>query len=395
MNSKTVIGLGAAAVLAVAIAATISISRKPVAETAQGAAELLPGLGERINDIKRISVTGAGQKRLVTLDRTEQGWVLAEKGGYPADAGKVREYLLKLGQSRLVEQKTANEQRYADIGVTDIGAADAKGMLVALDGLPQPAQLIVGIVNTRGDSTYVRRAGEAQSWLAKGSLVPDKTAANWLDKLVVDLPATRVREVVWTRPDGKPVRILKDKAEDTNYRLADLPKGRELASDYVTNTQATTLAGLNFDDVLPAAEAAPPADGKVYRATFASFDGIVVEMTGWKKGDLFHAQFKTHKDQSAFDASVAAVQNETKTEVSAPAGADGSQPVPAAVDPAKDKAERAAKLDAEVGMLAKRVEGWTFVLPAYKAANFDKGSEEFLKPLGEKSNEAKKTANAK
>jgi hypothetical protein len=389
MNSKTVIGLGVAAVVAIAIAAAISVSRKPAAETAQGAGEVLPGLAARINDVKRISLTGPGQKRIATLDRTDQGWTLAEKGGYRADAGKVREYLLKLSQAPLIEQKTANEQRYAEIGVEDVGAAGAKGVLVAIDGLPQPAQLIVGIVNARGDSTYVRRAGDKQSWLAKGSLIPDKTAANWLDKSIVDLPATRVRDVAWTRPDGKTARIAKDDAAATNYRVADVPKGRELASEFAANSQATTLAGLNFDDVVPAAEAPPPADGKIYRATFATFDGVVVDMAGWKKDDAFRAQFTARKDEAAFDASVAAAQAAASKASEAAAGDAGKTPPP--VDPVKDKAERAAKLDAEVASLAKRFDGWTFVLPAYKSANFDKSVEDFLKPLGEKKSDAKRS----
>lgn len=394
MNSKTVVSLGVATAVAVAIAVAISVSRKPAAETAQGASEVLPGLSERINDVKRISLTGPGQKRIATLDRTDQGWTLAEKNGYRADAGKVREYLLKLSQARLTEQKTANEQRYAEIGVNDIGAADAKGVLVAIEGLPQPAQLIVGIVNPRGDSTYVRRAGDKQSWLAKGSLIPDKSAANWLDRSIVDLPATRVREVSWTRPDGKAVRIVKTDAAETNYRLADLPKGRELASEYAANSQATTLAGLNFDDVVPAAEAAPPADGKVYRASFASFDGAVVDLIGWKKDDKFYARFTPRKDEAAFDASVAAAQAAAAKSAAEAATGDAGKPA-VAVDPEKDKAERAAKLDAEVAGLARRFDGWTFVLPAYKSANFDKSAEDFLKPAAEKKTDAKKSAGAK
>ena len=48
MNPKTVIGLGIAAVVAIAVAAGISVSRRPVAEHAQGSDELLPGLAERV-----------------------------------------------------------------------------------------------------------------------------------------------------------------------------------------------------------------------------------------------------------------------------------------------------------------------------------------------------------
>ncbi len=212
--------------------------------------------------------------------------------------------------------------------------------------------------------------------------MPDKTAANWLDKSVVDLPATRVREVAWTRPDGKSARIAKTQAGDTNYVLADLPKGRELSSEFAANTQATTLAGLNFDDVVAAADAAPPADGKTYRATFASFDGLVVELTGWKKDEKFYARFTARRDDAAFEAAAAAAEAKA-AEAAKSAGAEGGAPA-AAFDPAKDKAERAAKLDAEVATLAARFDGWTFVLPAYKAANFDKTAEDFLKPPAQK-----------
>jgi hypothetical protein len=383
MNSKTLIGLGVAAAVAVAIAAGISASRKPVAESAGGGGDVVPGLAAHINDVRRISLTGSGQKRIATLTKTDNGWTLEEKGGYRADAGKVREYLLKLSQSQLTEPKTSNEARYAEIGVNDVGAADAKGLLVAFEGLPQPAQLIVGIANPRGDSTYVRRAGDKQSWLAKGSLIPDRTAASWLDRSIVDLPATRVREIAWTRADGKSVRVVKSKREDVNYTVADLPKGRELSSEFAANTQGTSLAGLNFDDVIAAAEASPPADGKVYRATFASFDGLVVDMTGWKKDEKFYAQFRTRKDEAAFDASVAAAAVGTKPDAKpeTPVVPSGEATAAAAAsDPPQDKAALAAKLDAEVATLAKRFDGWTFVLPAYKAANFDKSVEDFLKP---------------
>jgi len=399
MNSRTVVGLGIAAVAAIVIAAGISLSRKPVADAAQGAGVALPGLAEHVNEVTRISLTAPGQKLIATLEKDGQGWNVKEKSGYRADAGKVREFLLRLSQSRLIEPKTANEQRYAEIGVSDIGAADAKGLLIAIDGLPQPAQLIVGIMNSRGDATYLRRAGDKQSWLAKGNLIPDKTAANWLDKRIVDLPATRVRDVAWSRPDGKAARVFKAQPGDANYVVADLPKGREPSSEFAANGEATTLAGLNFDDVLPAAEAPPPADGKVYRATFASFDGVVVELVGWKQNDAFRAQFQARKDEAAVDAAVSAAQAKAKADwdaQQAAAGGDAAKPAatpPAAVaDPAKDKAERSAAVDAEVAELSRRFSGWTFVLPAYKAASFDKTTDDFLKPLDGKKTEAKKPA---
>lgn len=396
MSTKTVIGLGVAAALAIAIAAGISVSRQPQTQGAAVAAagELLPGLNEHVNAVKRIRLSAAGSQLIATLEKGDAGWTLAEKGGYRADAGKVRELLLKLSQSRLVEQKTSNPQRYADVGVNDIGAADAKGVLIALEGLPQPAQLIVGTISPRGDATYVRRAGEKESWLAKGSLVPDRTTANWLDKALVDIPAARVRELVLEKPGARPLRVSKAQESDTNYVVADLPKGRELSSEFAANTLGTVLAGLQFDDVFAAADAAPPA--AVHKARVATFDGVVVEITSWNKDGKAYAQLAARRDAAAGDAAIAAAQAKAKAEwdaqqAAAPAASAERADKPAAPaaplavsDPAKDQAERVARSEAEVAELSRRFAGWTFVLPPHKFASLDSSVETLLKPLDDK-----------
>lgn len=396
VNNKTVIGLAVAAGIAVIVAIALGTARQPEAPEAKAATATLPELDNHLNDIRSLSFTGPGHKLIATVEKGDGGWSIKEKGGYRADAGKVREYLLKLAQSRLLEAKTANEQRYGELGVGDIGAADAKGLLLAVDGLGKPVQLILGNVNVRGDATYVRRAGDKQSWLAKGNLLPDKTAANWLDKSIVDIPATRVREVVIERPSGKPLRVARSQSSDTNFVIAELPKGREASSEFAANSLGTTLAGLNFDDVQPAAQAAAPA--QTYHGRFVTFDGLVVDVTGWKLEDKFYAQFKADKDAALVDSGIAAAQARAKAEWDAqqpPAGGeakpDAKPAVPLAVtDAAKDRAERLAALDAEIAQINQRVGSWTYQMPQYKFSNLEKGIDEYLKPLDEKKAAARK-----
>lgn len=386
VNNKTVIGLAVAAGIAVIVAIALGTARRPEATDSQVATATLPEFDNHLNDIQSLTFTGAGQKLLATVEKGAAGWSLKEKGGYRADAGKVREYLLKLAQSRLLEAKTANEQRYADLGVADISAADAKGVLLAVGGLGKPVQLILGNLNVRGDATFVRRAGDKQSWLAKGNLLPDKTAANWLDKSIVDIPATRLREVVIERPEGKPLRVLKQQPTDTHFVITDLPKGREPTSEFAANSLGTTLAGLNLDDVVPAAQAAAPA--QAYRSRFVAFDGLVVEVTGWKLDGKYYAQFKAGKDAALADSAAAAAQAKAKADWEARQNTEANENVRLAAplfvrDPAADKAERLAALDAEVAQINQRTGGWTYQLPQYKFANLEKSVDEYLKPAGE------------
>lgn len=404
MNQKTLIGLVAAALVALVAAIVLNRTNKPQSETrGESSTWLAPQLRDHVNDVAKVVVTGAGGKTVATLERGPHGWSLAEKGGYPADTGKLRALLLKLADAKLLEQKTANKDKYALLGVEDVSTPDAKGVEIELDGLPQPLKLVVGTTSPQSGGTFVRRAGEAQSWLASGSLTVDHGAADWLRKELADVAANRIESVTLTPADGKGVRVYKDAEGDANFKLADVPKGREAGSEYTVNGLASALADLRFDDVVPAAEA-PPAD-KALKARYATFDGVVVDATAWEHDGKHYAQFGASLDPAQADKGVAASQAKAKAEFEAASAKGDAQAADAPVkplavsDPVKDRENRLAALNKEVAELDARFKGWTFVLPAYKYANMDKKLDELLKPVEKpieaaKNSPAKKTAGA-
>lgn len=406
MNQKTLIGLAIAALLALIAAVALNHTQKPVTESGEATAYLAPGLRDHLNDVDKIVVTGAGDKTIATLTRGKDGWGVAEKGGFPVDTGKLREFLFKLADAKQVEQKTANKDKYAALGVEDVSAKDAKGVQVELDGLAQPLKLIVGTPSTRGGGTYVRRAGDAQSWLASGSLTLEKNAADWLKKDLADIAADRVQSVTLEHADGTPVHVAKSAAGDANFVLADIPKGREAGAEYSINGPASALAGLRFDDVLPAKDAAP-AD-KPLKARYALFDGLVIEATAWEQDGKDYAQFVASLDATQADKGIAAAQEKAKSEFEAASAAkpDAARDATAAdtakdkttaaappikplalSDPVKDRENRMAALNRQVADLNAHFSGWTFVLPSYKYAAMNKSMDDMLKPL-----EAKKPA---
>jgi hypothetical protein len=394
MNQKTLIGLASAALVAIVAAIAINHANAPRSENAgEASTYLAPELRDHVNDVSKIIVTGADNKTLATLERGANGWSLAEKGGYPADTGKLREFLLKLADAKKVEQKTSNKDKYAALGVDDVSAKDAKGLQVELDGLAPPLKLIVGSSNPRGGGTFVRRAGDAQSWLVSGALTLEKNPADWLKKDLADIAADRIASVAIARADGKSVRVAKDAEGDANFKLADVPKGREPGAEFTLNGLASTLAGLRFDDVVSAKDAMP--DDKVLKAHYAAFDGLVVDATAWEKEGKDHAQFVASVDATQADKGIAGAQAKAKSEFDAVAAtkpdatakdAKADAPIkPLAVsDPVKDRENRLAALNKEVAALNTQFNGWTFVIPAYKYANINKSIDDLLKPLEEK-----------
>lgn len=397
MNQKTLIGLAVAAAVAIVAAVALNHSNRPQSETVDASGPLFPALRDHVNDVSKIVVTGADDKVVATLERGKDGWALAEKGGYGADTGKLRAFLLKLAEAKKLEQKTANKDKYALLGVEDVAAKDAKGLQVELDGLAQPIKLIVGNADPRG-GTYVRVAGDAQSWLASGALALEKNASDWLRKELTDIAANRIASVSIVRGDGGRTSIAKKAEGDANFTLADVPKGREAGSEYAINGLASTLAGLRFDDVLAAKDAPAPESGTL-KARYTTFDGVVVEAAGWAKDGKDYAQFAATLDGEAAGRHVEAAQAKEKADYEAATAAaeaakkDAKPDAPAVdapakpasmTDAAKDREARLAASNKEVTDLNARFAGWTFVLPAYKYANMDKAGADLLKPLEDK-----------
>ena len=414
MNAKTLYALIAAAVVALLAAWWINSSHAPVNESAERSKALLPGLRERLNDITAITLTSADNQVLATFKHGSDGWSIEQKAGYPADVPKLREFLLKLADATVLEQKTSNPKLYGDLGVEDVKGKDAKGILVSLEGLKEPVKLIVGNYNGGGGGgTFVRREGEAQTLLVKGNLAVEKTVAGWERHELTDIAANRLKQVTIANPDGKTLKVYKEQPGDANFKVADVPKGREVSSDFVANAVGATLSGLRSEDVFAAKEMTPP--DKVYKVNYAAFDGLNVGMVAWVKDGKDYAQLTASLDQVAAAVHISADQTKAQAdyeaavqaanknlaeekpatgpaaEATAKAASDVAKPL-AVSDAAKDRDERLKALNDEVTALNKTFSGWTFVLPSFKFANIDKTVDDMLKPLEQKKPDAKDAA---
>jgi hypothetical protein len=395
MHNKFV-RIAVAAVVALLLALWASGSRQPQ-ETLAGGGPLVPGLAEGINQVSQLKITGAENLVIATLNRGENGWTVAEKNGYPADVAKIREYLLKLSEAVEIEAKTADPANYPKLGVEEISAKEAKGALVEIVGLPQPVKLIIGnFSGVGGDGTYVRRADQPQSLLAKGNIAVDKVAANWLVRDILDIPSTRVRQTT-IESEGKTLRVFKDEAGEANYRVADVPKGREVASEFVANGIPAVLGGLRFDDVLPLA-GAEPGDARTFKLAYTMFDGVVVDALAWERDGKDYARFSARLDDAAAAARVDADQaaekarheqlrSETEAAIKAAQEKDPKGEVPALPEPplavsdaAKDREQRLATLREEVEAINARTRDWTYVIPAFKFSSMNKTLDDMLKP---------------
>jgi hypothetical protein len=285
------------------------------------------------------------------------GWSIKERSDYPADTQKVNALLLALEDAKLREEKTSNPTNYATLGVQDLTAPGATGALVELAGpnLSGAVKLVVGKSDAMTRASYVRRFGEAQSWLTNEIQV-NTDATAWLRRDLLNIGADRIQEVLVQISGSPRYSVVKEKRADANFDVTPLPKKRELNSVSAANSVAQILTSLQLDDVRPAAELSN--NKSAAQTSFHTFDGLTVDFCGYKIEDKHWITVK-----AGFDDSLAKrfhLATESKDAKATPESGND-------------------KIQTEAESLNKQFGEWAYAIAPYKYDAIFKPVEELLK----------------
>lgn len=369
MSKRTVVILLATFV---ALLVLVLVGEREGGSPAGAGEPLIAGLEDALGDLERVTVTKANGETVATLEQRPDNWVVADKHGYVADAGKLRRALTALGEARILEQKTANAELYGRLGVEDVTAPSAAGISVALTAPGHELPTII-LGNAEGSSyRYARRAGEAQSFLIDRNPDVPRTAAQWVDAQIVDVRGERVREVTITHPDGEVVRISKTGRELANFDVAGVPEGRELSYPGVANVIGNGLRELNLEDVEPA-DAAPVAEATLVEVK--TFDGLVVKITGVERNDESWIALEASAEPPAAAGPAPAAAGEAAAGAASAADpSDGGEDTPA------DGATSAADPRAEAERINAKVGGWRYKIAGFQYDQLTRRMADLLKP---------------
>ncbi len=367
MNNK----LLSALLLAVALGGAawkISTDKAPQTEVTRTA--LYAGLLDKLNDVARVELLSA--KTQTTLKRDADKWTIANRDNFPADPAAVKRLLLGLAELQIVEAKTSLSDSYARIGVADAGD-DSDSLRVELYGTQDNKILavILGHVRANGQQSqrYVRRAGEAQSWLVNGKVDATADPISWLDARIADVDTARVRRVEIVPSDGPLLAIVKNKPRDNFFELQNLPKGKVARSKSLVSSLGALLLDLRFNGV---AAAARFADAKpVRRSTVQTFDGLVAHIDEFEADGKTYARFDFDYDASLVEAD--ADKDATATlEATEPPPVPGTETTKPAVAAPKDTVAQ------EASRLKARTAGWVYELPDYKMRMLSKRLDDLV-----------------
>lgn len=362
MNSRRLLTLSIAALLAIALGVWLATRQT---STGDGERALLyPELSKQLDAVQAVRIFKAGDARAVELTKADDAWVVSERSGYAADATKLRNLLRSLAEAKVIEEKTSNAENYKSLGVEDVKDAAAAGVRIEISGAPTAVNLIVGKSGTGGGSQYVRRANEPQSWLVGAAIDASATPEAWLRKDVIDVSADRIQSASVATGEHKPYTAAKKTRADADFVVTDLPKGKKPRTPSVANSLATALAGVTLSDAQPASSFAdsPPTA----RATYKTFDGLIVELQGRQRADKRYIELK-----ASYDAALAE-QFKLATEPAKPADDKAAPP------DAKPAATEKKDVAAEAQTINARAAGWAYEIPSYKYEQIFKTVEELI-----------------
>ena len=243
-------------------------------------------------------------KATLTLERKEDRWTLAERGGFPADHAKVREFLINAIALKIGQSEPAGEKERARL---NLDASGTQVEFLGADGKPL-SSLTVGkkffkreVENpekSRGDGRFVAVAAETQNvYLVSDPLTQASAkSADWIDRTSFKVEKVKSMEVRY--PGGEGYRIERS-GDNADWKLAGLKAGEKLEVTRA-NAASYSLSLLELADVAPKDVKdtgldkptlidATTLDGLAYRIKVGRLEGdnhyVTFTASGTPKGD--------------------------------------------------------------------------------------------------------------
>ena len=194
-------------------------------------------------------------KATLTLQRKDDGWVIAEREGFPADVSKVREFVLKAIGLKVGQSEPLGEKDRARLNLDASGTrvaflgADKKELGVFVVGRKYFKREVDNPDKAVADGRFVSLLGDAKTAYLVADPLTQASArsAEWIDRASFQVEKVKTLEVRYPAGGGWRIERSGDNAE---WKLAGAAAGEKLDVSRA-NAASYSLSLLELADVAP------------------------------------------------------------------------------------------------------------------------------------------------
>ena len=240
------------------------------------------------------SIRIAEPKAALTVRQKDERWVLAERGDFPADMAKVRDFVvqalsLKVGQSEPIGDKDRARLNLDESGTqVEFGGADGKPLAKLVVGKKYFKREVDNPDKARADGRFVALPGEPKMvYIVSDPLAQATTrSSEWIDKTSFKVEKVKMLEVRY--PEGGGYRIERD-GDNADWRLAGARPDEKLEVTKA-NAASYSLGLLELADVAPQGTTLE----QPVSIQAATFDGLTYAIkVGKLQGDNYPVSFSS------------------------------------------------------------------------------------------------------
>jgi hypothetical protein len=234
-------------------------------------------------------------KATLTVQRKEDRWIIAERAGFPADLGKVREFVvqalaLKVGQSEPIGDKDRARLNLDASGTqVEFASAEGKALATLIVGKKYFKREVDNPEKARADGRFVALPDHPETVYIVSDPLTQASArsADWIDRSSFQVEKVKTLEL--TYPDGGGWRIERS-ADNADWRLAGLRPGEKLDVTKA-NAASYSLSLLELADVAPK-DAGDTGLDKPVAVEATTLDGLAYSIkVGKLEGDSHYVRF--------------------------------------------------------------------------------------------------------
>lgn len=209
---------------------------------------VFPKLKDGLDNIQEVKFSSSDQT--TTINHNGKHWIIAEKGDYEVDFGKLSSFLDGLAKAKYVERKTSKPANFSILGVLGVDDSASKAVNVSIStSNGSRYTLLIGNKSQGQKGRFVRKPDQSQVWLVDN--IDDVTSdpLKWIEPVILSIDSDEVTSVTDVSADGKPTLSVDRQKGSDGFVIKDLPKNAKLNYPTIADSPSRALENVRATDV--------------------------------------------------------------------------------------------------------------------------------------------------